>query len=173
MQPAEQNNVFDRWMTEHSGILHHVARGFAAGEDAHDLMQELMLAVWRAIPVYRTEAKVSTFVYRVAHHAALTWKRSQRNYRGRVDRFEAQAHAIERDVDAKSAREKETLDWLYARIRELAPVERSLILLHLDGVSYAEIAELHGLSESNVGTRLTRLKQRLSDAMKEVSDELR
>jgi RNA polymerase sigma factor (sigma-70 family) len=173
MQPAEQNAVFDRWMTKHSGILHHVARGFAAGADAHDLMQELMLAVWRAIPVYRTEAKVSTFVYRVAHHAALTWKRTQKNYRGRVERFEAQATAIERDADAKSARERETLDWLYAQIRALAPLDRSLILLHLDNVSYAEIAELHGLSESNVGARLTRLKQKLSDAMKEVSDELR
>jgi RNA polymerase sigma factor (sigma-70 family) len=173
MPPAEHNAVFERWMTEYPGILHHVARGFADGVDQHDLMQELMLAVWRAIPAYRTEAKASTFVYRVAHNAALTWKRTQRNYRGRVERFETLAAPVERDVEAKSAREREALELIYAHIRALPPVDRSLILLHLDGVSYAEMAEIHGLSEGNVGVRLTRLKQKLSDAMKEVSHELR
>ena len=160
-------------MTEYSGILHHVARGFAEGADQHDLMQELMLAVWCAIPAYRAEAKVSSFVYRVAHNAAITWKRTQRNYRNRVDRFETQAAAVERDADSKSARERETLELLYAQIRELPPVDRSLCLLHLDGVSYTEMAEMHGLSTSNVGTRLTRIKQKLSEVMKEVSHELR
>lgn len=173
MQPPSQNAVFERWITEYSGILHHVARGFAEGADQSDLMQELMLAVWRAIPGYRTEAKASTFVYRVAHNAALTWKRTQKNYRGRVERFEMLAAPAERDADTKSARERETLELLYAQIRALPPVDRSLILLHLDGVSYAEMAEIHGLSESNVGVRLTRLKQKLSDAMKELSHELR
>lgn len=70
-------------------------------------------------------------------------------------------------------RGRETLELLYAQIRQLPPVDRSLILLHLDGVSYAEMAELHGLTETNVGARLTRLKQKLSAAMKDVSHELR
>ncbi len=173
MQPTQQDPIFERWMTEYSGILHHVVRGFAEGVDQHDLMQELMLAIWRSIPAYRAEAKVSSFVYRVAHNAAITWKRTQRNYRDRVNRFEILAAPEERDLDSKSARERETLELLYVQIRKLPPVERSLCLLHLDGVSYAEMAEMHGLSESNIGVRLTRLKQKLSEAMKEVFHELR
>ena len=72
-----------------------------------------------------------------------------------------------------SSRERETLELLYEAIRRLPPLDRSLILLQLDGVSYGEMAAIHGLNEGTVGARLTRLKQKLSDAMKEVSDELR
>lgn len=173
MTTKEHNTCFEQWLGVHAAVLHHVANGFAEGADRHDLMQELLLAVWKAVPAFRGGAKPSTFIYRVAHNAALTWKRTQRNYRGRVERFEMLTALIERDVEVKSERERETLELLYVQIRALAPVDRSLILLHLDGVSYAEMAEMHGLSESNVGVRLTRLKQKLSDAMKGVSDELR
>ena len=136
-------------------------------------MQELLLAVWKAVPAFRAGSAPSTFIYRVAHNAALTWKRTQRNYQKRVDRFESLNLPEQTPVNSSSERERESLDLLYRHIRALPPVDRSLILLHLDAVSYAEMADLHGLTESNVGVRLTRLKQKLSDSMKEVSHELR
>lgn len=173
MSIAEHNATFERWMTDHQGILHHVARGFAVGADQPDLMQELLLAVWRAIPSFRKDAKVSTFIYRVAHNAALTWKRTQRNYLGRLSRFETLQTFAKGEADPVSARERESLEQLYGHIRALPPLDRSLILLHLDHVSYSEIGEIHGLSESNVGARLSRVKQKLTAAMKEISDELR
>jgi RNA polymerase sigma-70 factor (ECF subfamily) len=170
----EHNAAFERWLGEHAGVLHHVANGFAEGADRHDLMQELLLAVWRAVPAFRNGAQPSTFIYRVAHNAALTWKRTQRNYQKRVERFgELSSADVPPPATHESGREQEALGLLYTRIRELPLVDRSLILLHLDGVSYAEIAALHGLSESNVGVRLNRLRQKLSAAMKEVSHELR
>jgi RNA polymerase sigma factor (sigma-70 family) len=172
MQAAEQHLLFDRWLAEHAAVLHHVANGFAEGADRADLMQELLLAVWRAVPAYRGGAQSSTYIYRVAHNAALTWKRTQRNYRQRLDRFEA-LEAPASVASAVDGREGEALRHLYAAIRRLPPVDRSLILLHLDGVSYAGMAEIHGLTESNVGVRLNRLKQKLTDAMEEISHELR
>lgn len=173
MQAAEQHAHFDRWLAEHAVVLHHVANGFAEGADRHDLMQELLLALWRAVPAYRGGAQASTFIYRVAHNAALTWKRTERNYRRRVDRFEADVLRETHAAPAASARERETLELVYAHIRRLPPVDRSLLLLHLDGVSYAAMAEIHGLTENNVGVRLTRLKQKLTDALQEISHELR
>ena len=173
MNNDEQHLRFERWLADHVAVLHHVANGFAEGADRHDLMQELLLALWRAAPVFRGGALPSTFIYRVAHNTALTWKRSQRNYRSRLERFEQLESASERDGDARAARERETLELLYAQIRQLPPVDRSLILLHLDGLSYAEMAGLHGLTETNVGARLTRLKQKLSAALKGFSHELR
>lgn len=173
MTTAEHTALFDAWLSEHAAVLHHVANGFAEGADRHDLMQELLLALWKAVPAFRQSARSSTFIFRVAHNAALTWKRSQRNYRQRIAQFEAWAPAETQAVSAGAARESDALAWLYAAIRELPPVDRSLILLQLDGVSYAEIAEIHGLSESNVGVRLTRLKQKLTESMKEVAHELR
>ncbi|AOS43340.1 RNA polymerase sigma factor YlaC [Lacunisphaera limnophila] len=173
MQAAEQHLLFERWLAEHAAVLHHVVNGFAEGTDRHDLMQELLLAVWRAVPAYRGGAQPSTFIYRVAHNTALTWKRTERNYRRQVDRFEADAWRATHAEPAAGIREREALELLYAQIRRLPPVDRSLILLHLDGVSYAGMAEIHGLTESNVGVKLNRLKQKLTDAMEEMSHELR
>ena len=157
-------------MRDHGAILHHVANGFAEGDDQKDLMQELLLAVWKAIPAFRSDAQPSTFIYRVSHNAALTWKRTQRNYRRKVDEFESLAptdtsgHA----TDPSAA----LLEQVYVEIRKLPPLDRSLMLLSLDGVSYADMAQIHGLSESNVGVRLNRAKQQLAKAMKGAADEL-
>ena len=70
MTAAEQHSCFDAWLGEHAAILHHVVNGFAAGDDRHDLMQELLLALWHAIPAFRGGARVSTYIYKVAHNAA-------------------------------------------------------------------------------------------------------
>lgn len=171
MTPEEHNTCFDAWISAHSAVLHHVANGFAEPSDRNDLMQELLLAVWKAVPAFRQASQPSTFIFRVAHNVALTWKRGRTNYRKNVDAFSVEV--VSQPESADSSREKETLELLYTHIRRLPPVDRSLVLLHLDGASYAEMAEMHGLSESNVGARLTRLKQKLCDAMKEVTRELR
>jgi RNA polymerase sigma-70 factor (ECF subfamily) len=165
MNRQEQQAHFDEWLRGHAGLLHHVARGFASGHDVHDLMQELLLAMWKAIPAYRQGARVSTFLYRVAHNAALQWERGRRNYRRRMERYESQMP--QESAHSEDPADGERLERLYAAIRQLPPLDRSLILLSLDGLSYREMAELHGLSESNTGARLTRLKQKLTTLLKE------
>ena len=165
MSPAEQNRRFESWLRDHAAMLHHVANGFAAGADRHDLMQELLLALWRAVPAFRESSQPSTFIYRVAHNAALTWKRSQNSYRQREHRLQALA-VPEPGVDPGSARDREALELLYDHIRQLPPIDRSLILLHLDGLGSAAIGEIHGITENNVGVRLSRAKQKLTAAMK-------
>ena len=156
---------FEEWMRDHVAILYRVANAFAWGADRHDLMQELMLAVWKAAPGFRGEAKVSTFVYRVSHNAAMTWKRTQRNYRRRVDRF---AELVQHPHGpGPSAAERDQLERVYEAIRTLPPLDRSLLLLSLDGLGYQEIAGIHGLTETNVGVRLSRLRSRLARDLKE------
>lgn len=171
MTQDAQQHTFDAWLREHAGILHRVANGFATGPDREDLMQELLLALWRAVPAFAGESKASTFIYRVAHNAALTWRRGTSTYRRHVEKFGAEAEQrAGRDEDART---DEALAMIYAEIRQLPPVDRSLILLQLDGVSYAAIAEIHGLTENHVGVRLSRIRQRLADALKEKTHELR
>ena len=166
MKPTEQQAIFDTWLRDHAAILHHVANGFATGADRHDLMQELMLALWRAVPAFRAASRPSTFIFRVTHNAALTWKRAERGYRRRLDSFqELQPADIPEDADSPST--TDSLELLYGAIRRLEPLDRSLVLLQLDGVSYAQIAEIHGLSESNVGVRLNRLRQKLTAIIQE------
>lgn len=170
---SEQHALFARWQADHAAILHHVANAFATGADRHDLMQELLLSLWRSVPGYRGGAHSSTFVYRVAYNTALMWHRGRANYRKRVDAFEAEAGVtITTDTD-RAGRDREMLDLVYARIRSLPPIDRSILLMHLDEIAYAEIAEVLGMSESAVGARLTRIKQRLIENLKETTHELR
>lgn len=168
MNDAEHQEIFERWLGEHSAILHHVANGFAEGDERKDLMQELLLAVWKAVPAFRGAASPSTFMYRVSHNAALTWRRTQRNYRRKVEEFGAQAtETFDAPVDS-SAR---LLERVYTEIRRLPALDRSLILLSLDGLGYRDMAAIHGLSEGNVGVRLNRARQKLIQALKEPSNE--
>ncbi len=173
MTTEQQNIIFDRWVSEHAGLLHHVANGFAEGADRHDLMQQVLLAVWRAVPAFREGAHPSTFIYRVAHNAALTWRRSETSYRRKLDRYAAEAMENHPPADDSGLDGREGLEHLYVAIRKLPVVERSILLLHLDGLAYGEIAEIHGLSVGAVGVRLTRLKQKLTALLASTAEELR
>lgn len=170
MAGQERDKAFMDWLAPHLGVLRRIARAFAGPEDQYDLMQELMLAVWSARPRFQDRSAETTFVYRVAHNTALTWKRGENRRRRRRDAIEAEMLLrAERDqVEPESP----LLERLYEAIRQLSPVERSLILLSLDGLSYAQIARLHGLSESNVGARLTRIRQRVASLVEEADHGL-
>ncbi len=171
MNIAEQQQRFADWTREHSAILYRVVNGFAAGADRHDLLQEVLLAVWKSIPAFRGEAKPTTFLYRVCHNAALLWVRSEKNYRRRIEQAGASATG-ESSADSNSLAD-ERLANLYSAIRLLKPTERSLILLSLDGLSYREMAEVLGLSESNVGVKINRIKNQLTQTLKGNEDEPR
>ena len=149
---------FADWLAPHLPMLHRTARAFAQPADQHDLLQELSLALWKARPRLDEANVAGAFAYRVAHNAALTWRRGETRRRLRGMAIEAEFLMRGAGSDPQEA----LLERLYAAIRQLEPVERSLILLSLDGVSYAEIARLHGLTETNVGARLTRIRQRVS-----------
>ncbi|PTY07915.1 RNA polymerase sigma factor [Opitutaceae bacterium EW11] len=165
MNAAAHDELFKSWMREHIAILHHVVNAFAVGDDRNDLMQEVMIGLWRAVPAFHGDSQSSTFVYRVAHNAALVWHRTERKHRRHV--------AIAGDIDwmarpdaGRSRSDTPSrLDAVYVAIRSLRPIDRSLLILSLDGLSYREIAAIHGLSESNVGARLTRARQQLAELM--------
>jgi RNA polymerase sigma factor (sigma-70 family) len=110
-------------MRDHIAILYRVANAFAWGADRHDLMQELLLAVWKAAPDFRGEAKASTFLYRVSHNTAMTWQRTERNYRRRIDRFAEQGGLLR--APGPTDAERDRLERVYAAIRALPPLDRS------------------------------------------------
>ncbi len=146
---------FRTWVSEHIGVLHRIARAFASGADQQDLLQELLVALWHAAPAFRGDSAATTFIYRVAHNRALTWRRGESRRRLRQSDYE-RLHV------AEDAAEDTLLTRLYIAIRQLESLDRSLVLLTLEGQSYAEIAAIHGLSESNVGARLTRARKKLT-----------
>jgi len=167
----EQQQRFLAWTRDHGAIVHHVVNGFAAGDDRNDLLQEVLLAVWKSIPAFRGQAKPTSYLYRVCHNAALLWTRTEKNYRRRVDQFSALASND--SSPHPDALTEERLAKLYSSIRQLKPLDRSLILMSLDGVSYREMAEVLGLSESNIGVKINRIKNQLAQTLKENVYELK
>lgn len=164
MDIAEQHERFTEWTREHSAIIYRVVNGFAAGDDRKDLLQQVLLAIWKSIPAFRGQARPSTYLYRVCHNAALLWVRTEKNYRRRVEQFGASSPGgFVSDSDSVTDKR---LSNLYAAIHQLKPVDRSLILMSLDQLSYREMADVLGLSESNVGVKINRIKNQLTQTLK-------
>lgn len=164
MDTAEQQQWFADWLRDHGAIVHHVVNGFASGDDRNDLLQEVLLAVWKSIPAFRGQAKPTTYLYRVCHNTALLWIRTQKNYRRRIEKFGAFS-SVE-SVTSPDTLTDARLAELYAAIHALKPMDRSLMLLFLDGLSYREMAEVMGLSESNIGVKINRIKTQLTQSLK-------
>ncbi|MCI0573753.1 MAG: sigma-70 family RNA polymerase sigma factor [Myxococcaceae bacterium] len=159
MKTSERHAAFQAWLCAHLGTLVKVARAFAATDaDRDDLLQELLVALWDAAPSFQGQSQASTFVYRVAHNRALNWKRARTRLLGRRTLHTEWTLLTAPDEDAAT---RERLEQLYAALRTLEPLDRTLMLLSLDGLSYAEMSEVSGLTANHVGVRLTRARAQL------------
>jgi RNA polymerase sigma factor (sigma-70 family) len=165
---------FSILLKEYGGILHKVARAYAAEPvDQADLFQEMTLQLWTSLPAFRGESTASTWIYRVCLHTALTrrrraWRR-ERDIQPGVDLSHVRAAAA---TPAESAGQRELVEKLYAAIQAMPDFDRALVLLMLEGLAYREIADVTGLTENHVGVALTRARKRLAALMKGVTDEL-
>jgi len=169
----EQETIFRRWLDEHIGLILKVVRSCAAPQDQDDLFQDVLLQVWSSIPAFRGEAKETTWIYRVAFNTALAWRRGeQRRRKGHETflKFDASPRTQPSHVD--SLPEQEIVARLYAAIRQLPKADASLALMHLDGLSYQEMAEVLGISENYIGVKLNRIRKQLADQLKGATDEL-
>jgi RNA polymerase sigma-70 factor, ECF subfamily len=168
MDGTRRHEVFDEWLREHQGLVLRIVRAYAFGaSDRDDLLQEIALQLWNSIPRFRGESQVTTWIYRVALRSAMAWSQRERALRESKEPLAEPGRVLA----PAPAEANPRLDWIYARIARLEPVDRSLILLHLDGLSYREIAETLGISEGNVGVKLSRMKQALANESAERSSD--
>ena len=169
---ANHELQFRQWLGEHTGLLVKVVRSFAEGPaDQDDLFQEVLLQVWLSMPNFRDDSKPTTWLYRVALNTALAWKRSEKKRRHRPGSPSISDVAAPNVSSVEAERNDRLVDQLYAAIRALQPAKRALVVLFLDGFTYREIAEVVGISESNVGVSLNRIKKELAATVKEHNDE--
>lgn len=165
MQEEQQKEIFNGWLKQHKGIFFKVVRAYAFNiHDQDDLFQEIALQVWKSIPDFRGDSKPSTWIYRVALFTALTWTRQER----KQPPTESIADAPQA-LMPQEAEQDERIGWLYEQIAQLEPIDRSICLLMFEGFRYREMAEMLGISESNVGVRVHRIKQQLQRKSQEVT----
>ncbi len=172
----EQEKIFKRWLDEYRVLVFKVIRAYAdSPQDKDDLFQEILLQMWSSVPRFQGNAKETTWIYRVALNTALVWKRTEKRKRKRfrtkvLDIQEVSKNKI--DCDELSG-DQHVLDQVYDAIRGLPKSESSILLLYLDGLSYDEMADVLGISKSNVGVRLNRAKKKLAQLLKGLIDDFR
>lgn len=163
MAALDHNATFTAWVTDHAGIIHKVARGYASGATDHDdLVQEILFAVWRSVPGFRGDSQPSTYIYRIALNRAIALQRAD------ASRTSGESG---QDVDpdllpAAPETPDDRLELIYTELRKLDEISRAAMLLQLDGYRYEEIGELLGLTSSNVGVRLNRARKTLMDNLR-------
>jgi len=155
------------WLDEHASSVMKVARAYTlTSEECQDLAQEILLQAWRSLPNFQGRAGAATWFYRVALHTAMNWKRKDKPRRARQQPLlEVQVLAPEGANSAEQAQQRETVEQLYQAIHKLPKTDAALVLLYLDELSYAEMADVLGISESNVGVKLNRAKKVLTALM--------
>ena len=141
-------------------------------EDQQDLYQEILFQIWRSLPKLRDTAFTNTWLYRIALNTAITFARKQRS--GRDKAINSPHGEIEELLAAKAAPEPESnpqVVALYYAVSKLDPMEKAVVTLFLEDMSYEEIAAVTGLTGSNVGVTLHRTKKKLSALMEELRHE--
>jgi RNA polymerase sigma-70 factor (ECF subfamily) len=164
MHDTERDRIFDDWLAGHKGILFKVVHAYAFEHaDRQDLFQEIVIQVWRSVDAFRGESSVPTWLYRIALNTAIAWNRREDRHR----RGKQPLQIVDGLLAASTAETDPRVEWLYRQIAQLKPVDRSVALLLLDGFGYREIAAIVGISESNVGVKINRIKSALAGKVAE------
>lgn len=163
-QTADAPADFATCLQQHAGIVRKVAATYCRDpHDRADLAQEIVAALWSAWPRYDRGRTFSTWMYQVALNVAISHVRGESRRRRRFEPLDEDHHALgQAPFDHET---DQLLDLLHAAIAGLDAMSRALAMLYLDERSHAEIAEILGISESNVGTRIHRLKARIRQHM--------
>jgi RNA polymerase sigma-70 factor (ECF subfamily) len=162
MTAAEQQQRFVELLETHRGIVYKVAGSYSrSAADRDDLVQEICMQLWRAFPRCDAGRRFSTWMYRVALNVAISAARRVRSAEpGRLEPLD-EVHLETIAAGEADAGEEGRLEAMHALIGQLEPLDRALILLYLEDQSYADMAEVLGISETNVATKINRIKQRL------------
>jgi RNA polymerase sigma-70 factor (ECF subfamily) len=162
MTAGEQETILKEWLSAHSGVIFKVIRAYATDpEEQDDLFQEISIRLWNSIPKFEGRCAVSTWMYRISLNVSISWVRKEDRRRSEsLDR-----HVLIQETEDEDPR----IAWLYDEIRKMDEIDRSLSLLLLDGFSYREMSEILGISESNVGVKIHRIKKILVQRADKVS----
>jgi RNA polymerase sigma factor (sigma-70 family) len=162
MAKIDKSDIFISVMEAHKGIVYKIANSYCKdNEDRNDLVQEIVLKLWQAFDTYDDEFKHSTWIYRIALNTAISNYRKEKVREKHLIPLSASFFEHE-DVNVTTEMEHKYM-LLQQFISELKELDKALMLLYLDEKSYMEIAEILGISESNVGTKINRLKGLLKD----------
>lgn len=145
-------------IAQHQGILHKLCRLYRdSPEDREDLFQEMIYQLWKSFPSYAGNAKISTWIYRIALNTALAGFRKRSISVTYTDTLP--------EIPATENTSTQQQDQLFAALKQLSDAEKAIIALYLDDFSYQEIAAIIGIAENYVGVKINRIKTKLKNKL--------
>jgi RNA polymerase sigma-70 factor, ECF subfamily len=171
--PPADEHKFLELVNENQNRILRVCRVYAWNSaDQDDLYQEILFQIWRSLPGLKEKQFANTWLYRVAINTAISFVRKRASGAGRVVHFE---HAdLTRTIESRQATQEISDDRmadLYSAIYKLDPIEKALVTLFLEDLTYEQIAEATGINANHVGVMLHRARKKLSSLMKEAPSE--
>jgi RNA polymerase sigma-70 factor, ECF subfamily len=140
------------------GIILKISKAYTnTVQDKEDLVNDIAYQMWKAFPNFKGKSKVSTWIYRIALNTAMNYRN---NIRKKKD-FLQDAIGFNPDEPSNDIDSNPQVELLNDCIAELDEFSKAIILLYLDGYRHDEIAEITGISKTNVGTRISRIKEQL------------
>lgn len=153
---------FIELINQHQGLIHKVCIMYESDPDVrNDLFQEIVFQLWKSFSTFRGEAKITTWMYRIALNTAISGFRKQSRNVKTEDLKELHYNISDHWADDG----EEELQRLQAAIRQLSEIERAMIMMALEEVPYEEIAETIGITQNNVRVRMNRIREKLKKIM--------
>lgn len=153
---------FELLIDQHKGMIYKLAGAYCKDKDERkDLVQEIIIQLWRSYPSFNNSVKITTWMYRVAFNVSISYYRKDTRRREKWSTLSD--NLIELTPEAEPNDSEEKLNLLRIFIAELKELDKALMLLYLEEKSYKEISEILGISESNVSTKVNRIKQKLKE----------
>ena len=158
MTDLQLHERFISLLEKNLGIILKISKAYTnTAQDREDLVNDIAYEMWKALPNFRGKSKVSTWIYRIALNTAMNYQKKSRRKRD----FLQDAIVYYPDETPHKNDSNPQVELLYDWIAELDEFSKAIILLYLDGYRHNEIAELTGISKTNVGTRISRIKEQL------------
>jgi len=170
MNSGEKKQLFEEIIEQHTGILLKVARGYCRNDtDRKDLIQEMMIQIWKSIHRYNRQYKISTWLYRVSLNVAISFYRKNSIRASRY--IDADGQNTDLAGQSEYTEDERNLDLLEQFISELKEIDKALMILYLEDKSHAEIADILGMTTTNVGTKVARIKEKLKQRFSKHNNE--
>ena len=159
----EEEHKFVNLINEHQGLIHKVCIMYEHDSEVrNDLFQEIVLQLWKSFPSFRGEAKITTWMYRIALNTAISGFRKQTRNVKTEDIHEKHFNISDTGTRDEQEEDFQKLQWA---IRQLSEIERAMIMMALEEVPYDEIAETIGITQNNVRVRMNRIREKLKKLM--------
>lgn len=156
---VDKNKLFENLFSDYQQKIYRLCYSYSNDDaTAKDLLQESFSKVWTHLDTFQNRSEYSTWIYRIAVNTCLNYLRSTKNKR--VEFRDAVPDRKEEEIDTETQ-----INHLYLAIKKLEEVDRLLISMVLDDISYKEIGLILGISENNVGVKIHRIKKQLKDIL--------